>query len=352
MSAATDIHFAGETRSLRKRKSPCNSSRFGRPRRARLATITRCRALVRVQLSTGIKLMSTINDDVTSIDAAATGSTDSAHETHAHAMVPVVADGPQAPAAARTTDGADDADLEVELQEMESAAATLHREGMISESEAAEKREQVARTRRLFRDLPPEERAAIVRRRRDIGRQLLDRQLSGAAIVPAAVRLNHTRLRPLFEQWWPYLNRMSINMQRFGRATFGEQDKGAVTAWFDKQLDSLEAYVDEQFNVAQGFRERTEREMRERGDIVFQPTVTKPSLDLQVEAYSRFSMRLLSLIIRFDRVMDHFDFLVWNGVRDQADVDEETSRFLRKFHPVGVRGYMTHLRLMTAVRGL
>jgi hypothetical protein len=60
---------------------------------------------------------------------------------------------------------------------------------------------------------------------------------------------------------------------------------------------------------------------------------------------------VLSLILKFDRVMDHFDFLVWNGIRDQSDIDEETSRFLRRFHPVGVRGYMTHLRLMTAVRG-
>jgi hypothetical protein len=49
--------------------------------------------------------------------------------------------------------------------------------------------------------------------------------------------------------------------------------------------------------------------------------------------------------------MDHFDFLVWNGVRDQSDVDEETVRFLRKFHPIGLRGYQTHLRLMTTVRG-
>jgi hypothetical protein len=250
-----------------------------------------------------------------------------------------------------TTDGADDGELERELQQMEDDAATLQKEGMISESEAQEKREQVARTRKLFRDLPPAERAAIVRRRREIGRQLLDRQLSGAAIVPAAVRLNHTRLKPLFEQWWPYLNRMSINMQRFGRSTFSAQDQGAVTDWFEKQVRELEAYVNEQFEVAEGFRMRSETEMKSRGEIVFSPTVTLPSLDIEVETYSRFSMRLLSIVMKFDRVMDHFDFLVWNGIRDQSDVDEETARFLRKFHPVGVRGYMTHLRLMTTVRG-
>ncbi|MEW6347073.1 MAG: ATPase [Paraburkholderia sp.] len=250
-----------------------------------------------------------------------------------------------------TTDGADDAELESELQQMENDAATLQREGMISDAEAEEKREQVARTRKLFRDLPPAERAAIVRRRREIGRQLLDRQLSGAAIVPAAVRLNHTRLKPLFEQWWPYLNRMSINMQRFGRSTFSAQDQGAVSDWFEKQVGELEAYVSEQLEVAEGFRTRTEAEMTERGETIFRPTVTLPSLNIEVETYSRFSMRLLSIITRFDRVMDHFDFLVWNGIRDQSDVDEETARFLRKFHPVGVRGYMTHLRLMTTVRG-
>jgi hypothetical protein len=250
-----------------------------------------------------------------------------------------------------TTDGADDGEIERELSLMESDASTLQKEGLITESEAKEKREQVARTRKMFRELSPTERAAIVRRRREIGRELMDRQLSGAAVVPAVVRLNHTRLKPLFEQWWPYLNRMSINMQRFGRSTFTTQELGTVTDWFEKQTGELEAYVNEQLEVSQGFRERNESEMKERGDIVFAPTVTKPSMDITVEAYSRFSMRLLGLLLKFDKVMDHFDFLVWNGIRDQSDVDEETARFLRKFHPIGVRGYMTHLRLMTTVRG-
>ena len=292
--------------------------------------------------------MSTLNEDVT-IDHAAAASI-----AGAPASSPAAAGAGEAASAdpRLLTDGADDPELENELQQMENDAATLQREGMISETEANEKREQVERTRRFFRDLPPAERRAIVLRRREIGRQLLEKQLSGAAVVPAQVRLNHTRLRPLFEQWWPYLNRMSLNMQRFGRSTFGEDDKETVNAWFEKQLDALEAYVDEQLQVAEAFRQRTEREMTARGDIVFQPTITKPSLDITVEAYSRFAMRLLSIIMRFDRVMDHFDFLVWNSARDQSDIDEETGRFLRKFQPVGVRGYMTHLRLMTAVRGL
>ncbi|RZF26658.1 ATPase [Paraburkholderia sp. UYCP14C] len=274
--------------------------------------------------------------------------------------IPAAADGPatgadvaSASAADQnaTTDGADGGEIELELQQMEDAATTLQKEGMISESEAEEKREQVARTRKLFRELSPAERAAIVRRRREIGRELMARQLSGAAVVTATVRLNHTRLKPLFEQWWPYLNRMSINMQRFGRSTFGAEDQGTVTSWLEKQVAELEAYVDEQLGVAKDFREKTEQKLRDQGDIVFAPTVTKPSLAIEVEAYSRFSMRLLSLLMKFDKVMDNFDFLIWNGIRDQSDVDEETARFLRKFHPIGVRGYMTHLRLMTTVRG-
>jgi hypothetical protein len=291
--------------------------------------------------------MSTINEESQTEDAQATVAAAAAGVAHSDETRVTKNAGEAAPV---VTDGADDGELERELQGMEDAASVLQREGMISESEAQEKGEQVARTRKLFRELPPAERAAIIRRRREIGRQLLDRQLSGAAIVPAAVRLNHTRLKPLFEQWWPYLNRMSINMQRFGRSAFSAQDQGAVSDWFEKQIGEMEAYVDEQLEVAEGFRKRAEAEMRERGDMVFTPTVTLPSLNIQVEAYSRFSMRLLSVIMRFDRVMDHFDFLVWNGIRDQSDIDEETSRFLRKFHPIGLRGYMTHLRLMTAVR--
>ncbi|WP_412530437.1 ATPase [Burkholderia lata] len=251
----------------------------------------------------------------------------------------------------QTTDGADDGDVERELDEMERSAGILQREGLISAEEAVTKLEEVARTRTLFRDLPPEQRARIVQRRREIGRELMNKQLSGAAVVTARVTMKHTRLKPLFEQWWPYLNRMTINMQRFGRATYGANEQGIVSTWFEKQLDQLEGYVNEQLDVAKGFREKTETEMRARGETVFEPTVTKPSLDIEVEAYSRFSMRLLSVILKFDQVMDHFDFLVWNGIRDQSDVDDETARFLRKFHPVGLRGYTTHLKLMNTVRG-
>ncbi|WP_321944949.1 ATPase [Burkholderia cenocepacia] len=250
-----------------------------------------------------------------------------------------------------TTDGADDGEVERELDEMENSANVLQREGLISSDEAKLKLEEVARTRTLFRDLSPAERARIIQRRREIGRELMNKQLSGAAVVTARVTMKHTRLRPLFEQWWPYLNRMTINMQRFGRATYGANEQGVVSTWFEKQLDQLEAYVNEQLEVAQGFREKTEIEMRGRGETVFAPTVTKPSLDIEVEAYSRFSMRLLSVILKFDQVMDHFDFLVWNGIRDQSDVDDETVRFLRKFHPIGLRGYTTHLKLMNTVRG-
>jgi hypothetical protein len=290
--------------------------------------------------------MSTINEETNAVDDAL--------KANIIAGAAGVADAPGATVSSTAplaTDGADDGEIERELQDMENAASTLHKEGIISESEAAEKREQVERTRKLFRDLPPAQRAAIVQRRREIGRELMNKQLSGAAVVKAAVRLNHTRLKPLFEQWWPYLNRMSINMQRFGRSTFGTEDQGTVTEWFEKQVGELEAHVNEQLEVASGFRQKTEADMQARGDIVFTPSVTKPSLDIEVEAYSRFSMRLLSLMLKFDQVMDNFDFLVWNGIRDQSDVDEETSRFLRKFHPVGIRGYMTHLRLMTTVRG-
>ncbi|OLL27237.1 ATPase [Burkholderia sp. SRS-W-2-2016] len=292
--------------------------------------------------------MSTISEE-TNPEAA---SQSSATDILAAAARPATSDAASATSATEnaTTDGADGGEIEVELQQMEDAATTLQREGMISDSEAEQKREQVARTRKLFRELSPTERAAIVRRRREIGRELMERQLSGAAVVAATVRLNHTRLKPLFEQWWPYLNRMSINMQRFGRSTFGAEDQGTVTAWLEKQVSELETYVDEQLGVAKDFREKTEQKLRDQGDIVFAPTVTKPSLAIEVEAYSRFSMRLLSLLMKFDRVMDNFDFLVWNGIRDQSDVDEETARFLRKFHPIGVRGYMTHLRLMTTVR--
>jgi hypothetical protein len=250
------------------------------------------------------------------------------------------------------TDGADDGELERELTQMEADADRLQKEGVISTDDANMKRAEVAKTRKLFRDLPAAERIAIIKRRREIGRQLLERQLSGAAVVTARVHLNHTRLKPLFEQWWPYLNRMSINMQRFGQSTFGAEDKNTVNSFFEKQLAAIEAYADEQLRVADAYRQQREAELRANKEFVFEPTIPMPAMDIEVEAYTRFSMRVLTAIMKFDRAMDHFDFMVWNGIRDQSDVDDETVRFLKKVNPLGVRGYMTHLRLMTTVRGL
>ncbi|WP_204317073.1 hypothetical protein, partial [Klebsiella aerogenes] len=75
---------------------------------------------------------------------------------------------------------------------------------------------EVARTRKMFREMSPDDRAKIVSRRRELGRQILTRQLAGASVVETMVKLNHTRLKPLFEQWWPFMNRMTINLTRFG----------------------------------------------------------------------------------------------------------------------------------------
>lgn len=266
--------------------------------------------------------------------------------------VPLAADTESLAASAPgVTDGADDGSLEHELQEMDAAAETLRKEGLISPAEAEEKKAEVANTRKRFRELKPEDRAAIIRRRREIGVQILTRQLAGAAVVPVAIKLNHTRLRPLFEQWWPFMNRMSINLQRFGGATYSKSELTTVEAYFESALSRLEDYVDEQLRVAEALRTQREAEMRAKNDIVFEPSVTLPSLNLTVEAYSRFSMRVLGVLAKFDRTMDQFDFMVWNGIRDQTDINDEVARFLRTFHPLGLRSYMTHLKLMTTVRG-
>ncbi|AOZ04279.1 ATPase (plasmid) [Cupriavidus sp. USMAHM13] len=264
---------------------------------------------------------------------------------------------PATPAAPVSTDVATsltggEGAIEAELDEMENAADALRKEGLISSSEADSKKAEVERTRKVFRDLAPEARAEIVRRRRELGVQMLSRQLAGAAVVSVNVKLDHTRLRPLFEQWWPYLNRMSVNLQRFGESTFGKGDLGKVEAYLEAEVSRLEEYVDEQLRVAEAFRERSEADMRARNDIVFQPTVTRPSLEMDVEVYSRFAMRALSVISKFDKTMTQFDFMVWNGLRDQTDVNAEVQRFLRKFQPLGLRSYMTHLKLMTTIRGL
>ncbi|RWA51116.1 ATPase [Cupriavidus sp. UYMSc13B] len=243
-------------------------------------------------------------------------------------------------------------DVENELLEMEASADALRKEGLISTADLEKKKAEVERTRRLFRELPPDERAAIVKRRRELGMQLLNRELAGAAVVIVNVKLNHTRLRPLFQQSWPFINRMSLNLQRFGGTTFTRGELSTIENFLERELSRLEDYVDEQLRVATAYRTQRQEEMIEKNDIVFEPTVTRPSLDLDVQAYSRFAVRALQVLIKFDQTMDQFDFMVWNGIRDMSDVNDEVTRFLRKFQPLSLRSYTTHLKLMTTVRGI
>ncbi len=243
-------------------------------------------------------------------------------------------------------------DVEAELSQMSASADALHQEGIITSADAEHKKAEVESTRKRFRELSPEDRQAIVRRRRELGIQILNRQLAGAAVVTVGLKINHTRLRPLFEQWWPYMNRMSLNLQRFGQTTFSRAELATVERYLEGEMVKLEEYVDEQLRVAIAYREQREKDMHDKGDFVFRPEIVRPAIELEVQAYSRFAVRALQVLIKFDKTMDEFDFLVWNGIRDMTDVNEEVIRFLRKFQPLGLRSFTTHLKLMETVRGV
>lgn len=243
-------------------------------------------------------------------------------------------------------------DVETELSQMAASADALHKEGLITSADAEQKKAEVESTRKRFRELSPEDRQAIVRRRRELGMQILNRQLAGAAVVVVGLKINHTRLRPLFEQWWPYMNRMSLNLQRFGQTTFSRTELATVDKYLEGEMVKLEEYVDEQLRVATAYREQREKDMQEKGDYVFRPEIVRPAIQLEVQAYSRFAVRALQVLIKFDKAMDEFDFMVWNGIRDMTDVNEEVTRFLRKFQPLGLRSFTTHLKLMEAVKAI
>lgn len=243
-------------------------------------------------------------------------------------------------------------DIDAELNQMAASAEVLQKEGLISSADAEQKKAEVESTRKRFRELSPEDRQAIVRRRRELGMQILNRQLAGAAVVVVGLKINHTRLRPLFEQWWPYMNRMSLNLQRFGQTTFSRAELATIEKYLEGEMLKLEEYVDEQLRVATAYREQREKDMQDKGDFVFRPEIVRPAIQLEVQAYSRFAVRALQVLIKFDKAMDEFDFMVWNGIRDMTDVNEEVTRFLRKFQPLGLRSFTTHLKLMDTVKGV
>ena len=162
-----------------------------------------------------------------------------------------------------TTDGADDGELERELTQMEADADRLQKEGVISTDDANMKRAEVAKTRKLFRDLPADERIAIIKRRREIGRQLMERQLVGCgcrhrtgAAEPhapeAAVRTVVAVYEP-HEHQHAAFRPLDVRRERQG----GRQWRAR-----EELLAGIEGYVDEQLRVAEGFRQQKEAELR------------------------------------------------------------------------------------------
>lgn len=246
----------------------------------------------------------------------------------------------------------EDGGVERELRQMEDSASTLHGEGQISDSDLQDTRAQVERTRTAFRNLPPDVRERIIKQRRLFGVRLTQRQLPGVSVVDVEARINHTRLKPLFEQWWPFINRMSINLVRFGSDTFEKKAESALNKWLEERLTKLETIVREDLSTAQAFREMKVKEMQAKNQHILEPSVTRPSMVLPVEAYTRFSHRVLMLIMDYDTVLDNFDFMVWNGIRNGSDMEVSINQFMREFRPFGQRSYETHLKLMTTIHGL
>jgi hypothetical protein len=248
---------------------------------------------------------------------------------------------------------AEDAPFAAELDQMTKTADALKEQGLLTAEEAAEQHAEVEQTRRRYEDLTPEEKRAVNRRLREQGRRLLERKVSGAPVIVETVTLNHNRLTPIIETWWAFLNRMSVNIGRFGRTTFdGQKQADTVQKWFEDQQTKLHGYVSEQVDVAKAFTAQAEQLIIENGRKPLRPIITRPSLVIEVEAFTPYSYDLLQTIIAFDQAMGYFDFMVFNRVRDQSDVDDEVNRFINKLRPVGLRGLNTHRKLMLTINNL
>jgi len=241
------------------------------------------------------------------------------------------------------------AELDAELTQMNVGVQVLASAGLVSPEQAQRTTEEVEKSRRNFRDLPREQQRSIIERRRKLGRNMANKSLPGASVIEVTIVLRHTRLRPVFEQWWPYFNRMTVNMQRFGYQVFGKPDFNALNTYFVNTVRKIDESVSESLTVAQGFKDREFNRLTAGDEHVFEPSVTNPSLTAEVVCFSPLSHSLLQVLKKFDEAMDIYDWLVWNGSRNQSDIDDEVSRFLRKLADVGIRGYTTHMRLMTSL---
>lgn len=249
-----------------------------------------------------------------------------------------------------TLDDADDRSVTAELDHMSKTADAMREQGLLTADEAAEQIEQVEHERRRYQDMTRDEKKAINNRLKDTGRRLLEQQVPGAPVVQETVTLNHGRLTPVLLTWWAFLNRMSVNIGRFGRDTFEtKKNSDKIQAWFEDQQKSLAKYVGEQRDLAEAVCRTGAEMILESNRKPLSPAVTRPSLVIDVEAFTPYSYDLLQTIIEFDGVMNLLDWQVFNRLKDQSDMDDEVSRFSNKLRPVGVRGLNTHRKLMMTI---
>lgn len=250
-------------------------------------------------------------------------------------------------------DGDEGEQFSTELENTRKTADQMLAQGMITQEEAAEQHEEVERTRRRYEELSPEEKRAVNKRLREQGRRLLERQVSGAPVIPVEVVLDHSRLVPVLETWWAFLNRMSVNMTRFGRSTFDGQKKAdTVTKWFEDQQAKFAQYVDAEFDVTKTLLDTADIDIKKSGRTPLYPVVTRPAMKIGVEAFTAYSHDMLLTIQKFDRVMSLYDALVFNRVVDQGKIDDKTNEFINKLRPVGLRGLNTHRKLMLTIQSL
>lgn len=241
-----------------------------------------------------------------------------------------------------------DQDLnESDLQSLEQGADNLLSEGIITEKQAQETREAVAKVRKTFRELSPQQKKKIINARAITGQKMMDSTLTGSTAVLHDLKLDHGVLKNLFSQFVPFFDRAIVNMRMFGEETFGKPNN---TERFKALTASATEFYEAALNArleAEAMVEQFKGDFDGKGTVYFNPVVPNPALVKVVHVHTQIAMKYLLAYEEFNKLLTLCSWLEWNECRSSKEIAAVTRPLFNKAITTGRRSYSTFTDLMS-----
>lgn len=235
---------------------------------------------------------------------------------------------------------------DAELGKLEAAADQLLADGVLTPKQAQEDRENIAKARKSFYEMTPEQKKKVINGRVKFGTEMLTSTLPGGTATVLKFKLDHGVLKNRFMQFVPFLDRALVNLGLFGEEVLGKTQ-------YNERVKALNTIVLSFFNEVKQARMEAEKavldakvKFDEEGDVYYEPSVPTPALETEIHIHKKTSMIHLHSYEEFDKLLLLCSWLEWNEVRTAKEIANLTKPLYTSLLSVGRRGYMSYVDLM------